>query len=122
MFKDATTVLTVRDVRASLAYYRDSLGFDIAFEYGDPVFYAGLCRDKATIHLISAERTPRQPGHGAVALFVDDVNALYADFVRRGAKAPEPPADRAYGLRDFNAFDLDGNQLIFGAESEAKAT
>lgn len=116
MFNDATTVLTVRDVKTSLAYYRDGLGFEIAFEFGDPVFYAGLCRDKVSLHLISADRTSRLPGNGAVAIFVDDADALHADLVMRGAKVQEAPADRPYGLRDFNAFDLDGNQLVFGSE------
>ena len=34
MMHASTTVFTVRDIVASLAYYRDKLGFDIAFEYG----------------------------------------------------------------------------------------
>ena len=67
MMHGSTTVLTVSDIAASLAYYRDKLGFDIAFEYGNPTSYAGVCSGKVTLHLISASRTPRQPGHGAVA-------------------------------------------------------
>lgn len=35
-------VFTVKDVMASLAYYRDQLGFDVAFEYGNPTYYVGL--------------------------------------------------------------------------------
>ena len=61
----STGPFTVRDIRASLAYYRDKLGFDIAFEYGDPIAYAGVCSGKVTLHLIPASRASRQPGHGA---------------------------------------------------------
>ena len=43
MMHGSTTVLTVSDIAASLAYYRDKLGFDIAFEYGNPTSYAGVC-------------------------------------------------------------------------------
>ena len=113
----STAVFTVRDIAASLAYYRDKLGFDIAFEYGNPTFYAGLCSGKVTLHLISATRTPRQPGHGAVAIDVDDVDALHADLVKRGATVLKAPANYDYGLRDFDVADLDGNMLFFGMET-----
>lgn len=117
MMHASTTVLTVRDVVASLAYYRDKLGFDIAFEYGDPVSYAGVCSGDVTLHLISASRTPRQPGHGAVAIDVDDVDALHADLVRRGTTVLGAPANQDYGLRTFGVADPDGNMLFFGMET-----
>jgi catechol 2,3-dioxygenase-like lactoylglutathione lyase family enzyme len=121
MMLDSTTVMAVTDVMASLAYYRDKLGFDVAFEYGAPTFYAGLCSGDVTLHLVASSETrpPRQPGHGAVSIFVDDVDALLADLVKRGAKVLIPPADRDYGLRDFNVADLDGNMIFFGAETKA---
>jgi catechol 2,3-dioxygenase-like lactoylglutathione lyase family enzyme len=112
----STAVLTVKDIEASLAYYRDKLGFDIAFEYGNPTFYAGLCSGKVTLHLISASQTPRQPGHGAVTIDVDDVDAVHADLVKRGAKVLKEPKDYDYGMRDFDVADLDGNMIFFGME------
>jgi catechol 2,3-dioxygenase-like lactoylglutathione lyase family enzyme len=117
MMNTGTTVFTVRDIRASLAYYRDKLGFDIAFDYGDPIAYAGLCSGNVALHLIPASRTPRQPGHGAVAIDVDDVDALHADLVQRGAKVLKAPANQDYGLRTFDVADLDGNMLFFGMET-----
>ena len=117
MMHGSTTVLTVSDIAASLAYYRDKLGFDIAFEYGNPTSYAGVCSGKVTLHLIAASRTPRQPGHGAIALDVDEVDALHADLVRRGARVLKAPANHDYGLRTFDVADLDGNMLFFGMET-----
>ena len=116
MMHASTTVLTVSDIAASLAYYRDKLGFDLAFEYGNPTSYAGVCSGKVTLHLIAASRTPRQPGHGAVALDVDDVDALHADLLKRGAKVLKVPANHDYSLRTFDVADLDGNMLFFGME------
>ena len=42
MMHDSTTVFTVNDVMESLTYYRDKIGFEVAFEYGKPIFYVGL--------------------------------------------------------------------------------
>ncbi len=112
----STAVFTVGDIAASLAYYRDRLGFDVAFEYGEPAFYAGLCSGTVTLHLIAAGHTPRLPGQGAVTIDVDDVDALHADLVRRGARVLKAPANYDYGLRDFDVADLDGNVLFFAME------
>jgi catechol 2,3-dioxygenase-like lactoylglutathione lyase family enzyme len=118
MMHKSITVFTVRDVKASLSYYQDKLGFEKAFEYGEPTFYVGLCSGNVQLHLVAAGRTPRQPGHGAVSIFVDDVDGLHADLVKRGARVLKAPADYDYGLRDFDVADLDGNMLFFGMESK----
>jgi len=60
----------------------------------------------------------RLPGHGAVSIFVDDVDALHADLVKRGARVLKAPKDYDYGLRDFDVADLDGNMIFFGMESK----
>ena len=117
MMHGGTTIMTVKDVTESKAYYRDKLGFDVAFEYGEPTFYVGLCNDEVTVHLVAADETPRQPGNGAMLVLVDDVDALHADLVKRGAKILKEPRDYDYGLRDFDVADLDGNMIFFGMES-----
>ncbi len=118
MMHGSTTVLTVKDIMESLTYYRDKLGFDVAFEYGKPTFYVGLCSGEVTLHLVAASQTPRLPGHGAVSIIVDDVDALHADLMKRGAKVLKAPKDYDYGLRDFDVADLDGNMIFFGMESK----
>ena len=121
MMHKSTSVLTVTDITASLAYYRDKLGFDLAFEYGKPTFYAGLCSGEVTLHLISTSTAPRQPGQGAVSIFVDNVDALHANLVKRGAKVIKAPANYDYGMRDFDVADLDGNTIVFGMESKKES-
>jgi uncharacterized glyoxalase superfamily protein PhnB len=118
MMHMSIAVFTVKDVMESLAYYREELSFDVAFEYGKPTFYVGLRSGNVTLHLIAASRTTRQPGHGAVSIFVDDVDALHAELVKRGAKVLKEPQDYDYGLRDFDVADLDGNMIFFGMESK----
>jgi uncharacterized glyoxalase superfamily protein PhnB len=117
----AATVFVVQDVLRSVEHYRDVLGFHIEFTYGEPTFYAGVERDGVTIHLQAANETKRQPGQGAVNIFVTDVDALYQELKSRGARTLNAPKDYAYGMRDFDINDLDGNQLCFGMESPESA-
>lgn len=117
MMHNAITVMTVKDLAQSLAYYSDTLGFEIAFQYGEPAFYAGIFSGNVQLHLIAVERTTRQAGNGAVAIIVDDLDALHADLQKRGARILKAPANQPYGLRDFDVADLDGNMLFFGMET-----
>ena len=117
----AATVFVVGDIDASLAHYRDALGFDVTFEYGDPLFYVCLCRDEVALHLLAARGTKRLPGNGGICIFVKDVDAVHAELVRRGANILKPPADYDYGMRDFDVLNLDGNQITYGMESKPKA-
>jgi catechol 2,3-dioxygenase-like lactoylglutathione lyase family enzyme len=112
--RDAATLFLVQDVLRSVEHYRDVLGFRVEFTYGEPTFYAGVERDSVAIHLQAASETKRQPGHGAINVFVTGVDALYQELKSRGARTTEEPADRPYGMRDFDIVDLDGNQLCFG--------
>jgi catechol 2,3-dioxygenase-like lactoylglutathione lyase family enzyme len=119
MMHHSITVFTVKDVVASIAYYREKLGFDLAFQYGEPIFYVGPSSGSVQLHLIAAARAPRPPGHGAVSILVDDVDGLHADLQKRGARILKAPADQAYGLRDFDVADPDGNMIFFGMEKRA---
>ena len=114
----AATIFVVRHVMSAVAHYNDVLGFRTAFTYGEPTFYAGVERDEVIVHLQSAAHTKRQPGHGAIYIFCADVGALYDQIRTRGGNVPKGPNDYAYGMRDFDAYDLDGNQLSFGSETK----
>jgi catechol 2,3-dioxygenase-like lactoylglutathione lyase family enzyme len=117
MLVGAATIFTVRDLAASLAHYRDALGFTVTFQYGEPAFYACLCRDEVSVHLRASSGWP--PGNGAIAVFVKDVDALHDELIARGARVLKPPQNYAYGMRDFNVADLDGNQLTFGMGTQS---
>ena len=121
MITGTATVLTVRDIAASLAYYRDALGFTITFEWGEPTYYVCLCRDEAAVHLRAANKFELLPGNGALCIFVEDVDAIHAELVARKAKVVKPPQDYDYGMRDFDVVDLDGNQIFFGMASRKTA-
>jgi len=109
-FCGAAPVFVVLDVLRAVEHYRDVLGFHTEFTYGTPTFYAGVERDGVVLHLQAASETKRQPGHGAVNIFVTDVDALYRELKSRGARTLNEPKDYVH--------DLDGNHLCFGMESK----
>jgi len=114
MMVGAATVFTVRDIAASRDHFRDVHGFTITFEWGTPLHYVCMCRDEVALHLLSAAGTKRQPGQSGLCIFVRDVDAVYEELKARGANILKPPETYAYGMRDFDVLDLDGNQITYG--------
>lgn len=117
-FNDCTPILVVRDVEKSAAYYRDALGFTVDFQFGEPATYAGVYRGKVLLHL-QAERVAGRPvGGSAVYVYVEDADRICAELRERGARIEGQPEDQAYGLRDFNVWDLDQNRLVVASPME----
>jgi catechol 2,3-dioxygenase-like lactoylglutathione lyase family enzyme len=114
MLVGAATVFVVSNISRSIEHYRDALGFAVTFQYGNPIFYVCLCRDEVALHLLAAQETKRLPGNGGICVFVKDVDGVHADLVSRGANVIKGPQNYAYGMRDFDVIDLDGNHLTFG--------
>jgi uncharacterized glyoxalase superfamily protein PhnB len=121
MLVGAATVFVVSDIAKSVEHYRDALGFTVTFQYGQPIFYACLCRDEVSLHLLAAHETKRLAGNGGICVFVKDVDSVHAELVARGAKVIKPPQNYDYGMRDFDVVDLDGNHLTFGTASPPPA-
>ena len=115
-------VLGARDVRLATAYYEDKLGFTcedrVFVPGGDEAVYAILNRGGVIIHLQIRRReinANRQEIESNGYFTVTDVDALYAEFLERGAIIVRPPVDAPnYGMRDFIVEDPDGNRLLFG--------
>jgi uncharacterized glyoxalase superfamily protein PhnB len=49
-------------------------------------------------------------------LFVQDVDALHADYVASGALIRRPPFDFPWGVRGMDVVDVDGHHLRFGGD------
>lgn len=106
-------IFSVSDLQQSIAFYRGMLGFDLAWEWGDPPDIAAVCRDNVEITL--TQRTGAKPaGASHVYLGVSGVDELYSALVRAGATIVVPIGDRPYGLRDFRIADPSGNELSVG--------
>jgi len=112
----------VSNVEQTIAFYRDKLGFETRFlaPAQDP-FFAIIGRDGAQI-FIKAERgitpVPNGTRHPHLRLdafvYVEDPDALAAEFADHGAAFSVPLKDTHDGLRGFEIRDSDGYVLFFG--------
>lgn len=105
------TVLHVKDMPASLAYYRDKLGFAVTFTWEDEPRYVCLCLGDCAIHL-NSYKPPAATS--IVCIFCKGVDALHDDLAVRGANITRAMMTHPYGMRDFVVTDPDGHELVFG--------
>jgi uncharacterized glyoxalase superfamily protein PhnB len=113
--KSLTPMLRTWDMPASIAFYRDVLGFRCdATDAG----WASLDRDGVTIMLSGPnehldERAPAFTG--SLYIRTDDVDALWAALKDR-VRVCYPIEDFDYGMREFAIYDNNGYLLQFGQE------
>jgi catechol 2,3-dioxygenase-like lactoylglutathione lyase family enzyme len=55
-FKNAVPVIATADVRSTIAYYTEVLGFTEHFVFGDPPVYAGIERDGVLLYMTQDAR------------------------------------------------------------------
>ena len=115
--------LTVKDLEASLAWYRDVVGFhvDDTHEYEGTVVAASLAAGAVRLILNQddgARGWDRVKGEG-FSLYVttaQDVDLLATRIEERGGTLASRPSDRPWGARVFNLVDPDGFKLAIASE------
>ena len=113
-FEGVTPILNVGNLAASMDYYVNKLGFSKRWAWGEPPTFGCVARDKVSIFL--CEGAQGRPGTWLM-IFVDDVDALYADYKQRGANVLQPPTNMPWDTREMHVEDLDGHRLRFGSDS-----
>ena len=108
-------ILRVEQLDASVAYYVDKLGFESKWRTGP---MASVLRGRTSIMLFEGDQ-----GHPGTWLWVgtSDVDALYVEFQKRGARLRHPPTNYPWGSRECQVLDLDGHVLRFASESKPGA-
>jgi uncharacterized glyoxalase superfamily protein PhnB len=110
------------DIPGTLFYYKDKLGFDCMGTWQDPPVYAIVARDQQPIHFRCAAPPTAHPDKYADELldayfFVEDADALYAEYEVKGVEFTRKPANMPWNSREFVVKDCDGRLLAFGSNS-----
>ena len=114
-------VLLVADVVKAANHYRDQLGFTYDRFWGEPPGFCMVKRDGFILMLAQVPADARLVPHWRVVdkmwnayFWCDDVEALHAEFVRRGARIDYGLGIKPYGIKEFGIQDLDGHDIAFG--------
>jgi catechol 2,3-dioxygenase-like lactoylglutathione lyase family enzyme len=114
----------VHDVHASVAYYRDVLGFEVDFVHGEPAVHARVSsgdRESGSAVRIRLEKLPvdSEARVGSDYCYIHvahDLDGLYELYRSRGVAILQEPQNHAWGLRDFYIRDCDGYVFCFAGE------
>ncbi len=116
MLKLAIPLIHVTNAAAAEEFYCNRLGFRREFAHcaeeakRDPC-YMGISRDGIWVHVSSFSGDG--VSGGVVNLLVDDVDALHAEFVKKGVLIAAGPVDQTWGTREMYVKDADGNSIRF---------
>lgn len=117
----------VDDVVSTADYYRDKLGFRFERFWGEPPCFTMVMRSGVVIMLSQvATKGVMRPNHVAepesdawdAYIWVDDADALVAEFKSKGVTIARDICDQPYGCRDFDIEDCNGYRLCFGHDTE----
>src|SRR2546426_9670778 len=123
--RDIPPLFSVNNPPATLAFYRDRLGFDVTFQGPEPdgIFF-GIVQRGAAMLMFKAVGVAAVPNYTRdikkgiarwdAYLHVPDPDALAAEFSSRNVELSEPLKDTDDGLRGFELKDADGYVLFFG--------
>jgi uncharacterized glyoxalase superfamily protein PhnB len=119
-------VFLVDDVVQTVEYYRDVLGFQVDFVYGDPPAYGSVSRDDAIINFSRSDPPGRRnnvvsagAGNGVDAfIVVSDVDELYEELRGHGATLITEPRSEDYGMREFHIEDCNRYRIAIAEEIE----
>jgi len=104
-----TPQLPVRDVREAQVWYRDVLGFRIAWVWEES--YGAVYNGRAEI-FFNLEEPPIIPCCCFVR--VASADATLEVYRERGAEIVEEIASHPWGMREFTLADLNGHRLRIG--------
>ncbi len=140
-FSRLTPILTTDDMDATIAFYRDMLGFEVTGQIPDDnPTWCFLRRDDAAIMFTSPEEHDHdhdedgEHGHGhehdhdhehpessgdnrlwTMYVYSDDVETLWEELEGE-TNVAYPLYDTHYGMREFGIRDSDGYMLSFGKD------
>jgi catechol 2,3-dioxygenase-like lactoylglutathione lyase family enzyme len=109
--------LPVTDLERSIAYYQDALGFRLAWRTGDNGLAALASGEIEMLLLVPWTEDSPPPKHASY-VYVEDPDALCAEYGDAGADIVNPVASRPSGMRDFVVQDPDGHRFTLGCGEE----
>lgn len=118
----AATIVPVRDVALTVAFYVDVLGFEKRELSDDGAYGLVACGEVGVMVLRSGDAAALLATSNNISIYiwVDGVDAFYNALKPKLDALPQgrvrPPFNQPYGMREFHVKDPDGCLLFFGQE------
>jgi len=118
--------LAVRNMKQTIQFYRDSLGFKMGmvFPDADNPEYADLSKDGMVVMLVPAKNvgigSKQRLGIG-VNLYMQidgDIDEYCNELKNKGVKVVVDIKDEPFGIKDFTVEDINGYKLTFNQVSK----
>jgi len=108
------TILPVKDFKESIEYYKNVLGFDVAWIWDEEGYGAVQCGE-VELHLDKQEKIDPCKSY----LFVENADQIYAFYKEQGVKIIKEIETKPWGVREFTFEDINGH-LFRVAHSDGK--
>jgi len=109
--------IPVTDLDSSIAYYEEVLGLRLAWRTTDGALAAIASGEIEILLLVSWPSDDPPPAQSAY-IYVEDPDALCAEYEQAGAAIVDTVASRPSGMRDFTVADPDGHRFTLGCGEE----
>src|SRR3954469_19191308 len=106
MLRQIAPVFFTLNIPTTVAYYQERLGFECLGTWQDPPVYAIVARDQQVIHFRCAAPPTANPDKYReelldAYLFVEDADALYAEFAAQGVEFTRELGNTPWKSRGF---------------------
>lgn len=117
----STAIFASSDIEATLAYYKDVLGFESTWTWGEPPTFGSATMGGVVIMFnLQPELAAKIRGHQHWVK-VDEVDALYRSHRSRDAHIVSEIEDKPWGAREYIVEDLNGYHLRFAGSPVSAA-
>ncbi len=119
--------LLVTEIKRACEFFRQKLGFSVVFTYGDPPYYAQVCRDVARLNLRCVEGVVIESRYrnreellsaSMTVATAAEIKLLFLEFQSAGVVFHQTLKKQPWGARNFVIKDLDGNLLLFAGPGQ----
>jgi uncharacterized glyoxalase superfamily protein PhnB len=127
-FFGAVPVFLVDDVLMTAEYYRETLGFELNFVWGEPPTYASVSRDDAILNFSLSSPIGRRNGISSagagngvdVVIVVKAIDEVYEELRGRGANITLELETQVYAMREFQMRDNNGYVIAVAEEIDTE--
>jgi len=107
-------ILAVADVPATVKFYREVLGFESEWLWGEPPTFGGARWGRVHVMFCLQPALARTVEGHQHALFCEDINGLYQRHRETQAPIISEIENKPWGIREYTVRDINGYHLRFG--------